>query len=320
MNPSFSKLNVLLGKVQSALGTKQSSLTSSDFRTVGEDFSLDYVNDFKEQSLAQGIFGQPQKIKGVQSIDVKVTLPVIPTGGASTPNVHDFLRCCGMAYTLSTYEHQYAPSSAIATDWKDMTLWGYTGDKTAGQSQLTKAHSVMFDSKLSWAIGEALMAEFTGKGVPDGVPAPASYVSGTLALLSDVPPAFLKSTYLSIVGEDYCVLKGELNFGNQIELVKCTSDASGFIRSTIKGRTTSFAMTVYQDIAAANPLSDMDGEVLDELKIRWGVTDGSLIEIGSTAKAQITSVKNGKDGDLNTYELAGYFVDNDWYLHINVSA
>jgi hypothetical protein len=312
--PSFSKLNVLLGKVQASLGTKQASLINTDLRTVGEDFSLDYVRDFKEQGLAQGIFGQPQKIKGMASVDAKVTLPIIPTGSTTVPDVHDFLTCCGMAYALVGNEHTYSPSSDVETDWKDMTLWGYTGDKAAARSLLTKAHSFMFDLKLSWTIGEAMMAEFTGKGVPDGIPAPGTYPA-SLGLISTVPPAFLKSTSLNILGGTYCVLKGEITMGNQIELVKCPSADDGFLRTTIKSRISAFALTCYQDMGNEDPLAEMDAETIDALLLTFGVA-GSRISVESNS-AQITACKNGKDGDLNTHEISGYFLNNNWWMPIN---
>lgn len=316
MQPSFSKLNVLLGKLQSALGTKQSSLANTDFRTVGDDFALNYKPEFREQALAQGIFGQPSMIKSMASVEASVKLPVIPTGSTATPNIHDFLLSCGLKYSLSLNTHTYEPSSAIDTYWKDMTLWAYTGNKTAASSLLTKAHSIMFDLKLSWEIGAAMMAEFTGKGTPDGVPTAASYVSGDLALLSTVPPAFLKSTELTILGGTYCVLKGEITLGNQIEMIKCPSDDSGFIRSTIKSRKSTFSITCYQDMGNEDPLNEMDDETIGDIQLTFGVA-GSRLGVGSSS-AQITNCQNGVDGDLNTHEISGYFVNNFWNLMVNM--
>jgi hypothetical protein len=319
--PSFSKLNVLLAKIQESLGTKQAALVADDFVTVGEDFSLDFKEDFKEQGLAQGIFGQPRRIRGVQTIDVKVSMPVIPVPSdypVVEPNIGDFLKCAGHKYELvEPYLNRYTPSSDIDANWKDMTLWGYTGNKSNGKTIITKVHSVMFDCKLAWTIGEAMMAEFTGKGVPDGIPAPGNYVSGTLPLLSVVPPAFLKTTNLLVLGSDYSVLKGELAFGNQIELIKNPADETGFLRATIKSRIATFSMTVYQNAGETDPIADMDGEVVDDMLLTFGASTAE-IEIASSSAA-FHDVKSGKDGDLNTHEISGYFVNNDYMLNFGNS-
>ena len=320
--PSFTKLNILLAKVQESPGTKQATLTDDDFVTVGDDFALDFKEDFKEQNLAQGILGQPQRIKGVQTIDVKVNMPVIPikyTEYPSTlPNITNFLRCAGMKYSQANPAiHTFVPSSDEDGDYKDMTLWGYTGNKTTGRCMKTMVHSVMFDCKLAWTIGEAMMAEFTGKGVPDGIPeSPSEYPFGHSEppLLSLVPPAFLKATSLSVLGSDYSILKGELTIGNQIELIKHPGEISGFKRAVIKGRTSTFSLSVYQNSGEADPIADMDGEVIDALLLKFGAI-GAEIQI-SSSKAAFHDVKNGKDGDLNTHEIAGYFVDNDFAIDI----
>lgn len=182
MSASFSKLNVLLAKTQASLGTHQTGLDSSSFVTVDDNFTMDFKQEFTEPNLAQGIFGQPQSVAGTQSVDVKVTLPVIPTGSTTPANVDAFLTCSGLSKGLVGNAFTYSPSSAYQTDWKDMTLWSYSGDHTNTNSLLTKTHSVMFDCKISGELGKPCTFEFTGKGPSDGTPTGASYVSGTLPL------------------------------------------------------------------------------------------------------------------------------------------
>jgi hypothetical protein len=318
MSTSFSKLNVLLGKVQSALGTKQSSLAYGDFRTVDDNFELTYAQEFGEQNLAQGFFGQPQSVLGMASVDVKVGMPIIPTGSSTTPNVHNFLQCSGLSYALATSKHTYAPTSDIATYWKDMTLWGYTGDLTAGESLLTKAHSVMYDLELVGELGKPMQANFAGKGVPDGAPAAASYVSGTLAVLSSIVPAVIKSTTLAIGGINYSILKFSVKLGNDVQLIKAMSDNSGNLQSMIVGRKSTWTATVYQEtLSTKNPYTVMNAQTLGSFTATFG-TAGSRITIAADAsKAEITDIKGGNDNGLNTFEMSGNFIDNGWSMAIN---
>jgi hypothetical protein len=322
MNPSFQKLNLLLGKVQSALGTKQSSLTLSDQRAVEDNFSLDYNPEFEGQNLAQGIFGQPQDVKGTAPIDVKISMPVVPSGTTTAPNVADLLKCCGLAQTgPATNMFTYTPSSLI-TAWSDMTLWGYTGDKTTGNSLLTKVHSVMLNCKLSGELGKPFIAEFTGKGVPDGYPAAASYnATGSITLLSTITPAVIKSTTATIVGLTALhILKFEVDIGNVVELVKSPSDDSGFIRAIITNRLSKWSCTVLQDaVSTTNPIVQMNTPTLGLLDFIFG-TAGARIEVASAAsKCMCTKVKQSVDAGLNTFDLSGTFVDNDYTIKIGVA-
>jgi hypothetical protein len=323
MNPSFQKLNLLLGKLQASMGTKQTGLTLTDQRAIEDNFALEYVPEFSAQNLAQGIFGQPQPVKGTAPVSVKISMPIVPSGGVTKPNVSDLLQCAGMSKSgPSTNAFTYAPSSVVGTDWNDMTLWGYTGDKTTGNSLLTKAHSTMFNAKFSGDLGKPFIAAFDGKGVPDGFPAAASYnAAGAITLLSTVTPAVIKSTTATIGGiTGLHILKFECDLGNVVELIKSPSDDSGFIRSIITNRASKWQATVLQDaVGTNNPVSVMDAQTLSNLDFVFG-TAGSRIEVKSnTSKCQITSIKQGNDAGLNTFELSGIFVDNDWQLIIGVA-
>jgi hypothetical protein len=311
-------MDVLLGKLQSALGTKQTSLVNTDFRTIDDTFELTYTQEMVEQALAQGFFGQPQRIKGLCAVDAKVSMPIIPTGTSTEPNVTDFLKCCGMSYALATSKHTFAPSSDVATDWKDMTLWKYTGSKVAGESLLTKAHSIMFDAELDFEIGKPAHATFTGKGVPDGTkPDAASYVSGSLSVLSGAVPAVVKSTAMTIAGYSLNILKANVKLGNEVQLIRSMSDESGYLQSMITGRKSTFTATVYEETPASKNVYDLfSAQTLGNFDLTFG-TAGSRISIVSTGKSEIIDVKPGNDNGVSTWEISGAFVDNSWTLEIN---
>lgn len=321
MVPTFKKLGLLLAKQQTALGTKQSSLTMTDQSAVEDSFSMDYKKEFQEQNIAQAIFGQPQMVAGVSSIDVKVTLPIIPTGSATLPNVARYLNCSGMTYALATSKHSWTPSSDVTADWKDMTLHSYTGEKTTsgGDSLLTKAHSAMFDVEISGEVGKPVMATFTGKAVPDGVPAATNYISGTLTPLATVPPAVLKNATQTINGISFNILKFNFKMGNDVQFVKSMGDDSGHLQSMITGRKAQLTATVYmEDQSAKNPLTGMAAGTLATTALKFGNATDNLISITSASnKSQIVDAKQGEDNRLVTWELTVAFVDNNVTLAIN---
>jgi hypothetical protein len=318
LDPTFQELNLLLYKTQSALGTKQSSLVYTDFVTIGNDFELKYSKEFAEQNLTQGIFGQPQGVAGMSKIDAKITIPIIPTGSATLPNVDPFLMASGMAYTLATYKHSYAPSSVVS-GWKDQTLWSYTGNKTSGDSILTKAHSIMFDWELSAEIGKESLMTFTGMGVPDGVPAAATYPTDAVSLLSTVPPAMLKNSTMTINGLTLNILKFSVKIGNEVVLIKGASDESGYIQAMIVGRKSTWTATAYMDNASSNnPLTGMAAGTLATTTIKYGNATNSLVSVTSGSnKSEIIDCPMGNDGKIMTWDFSGKFVDNNFTLAIN---
>jgi hypothetical protein len=320
MIPTFQKLNLLLAKQQSALGTKApAALVVSDQVAVDDTFEMAYEQESAEQSLAQAIFGQPQTVRGLARIPVKITMPIIPTGSATEPTVSKFLKCAGMSYTLATKKHSYAPTSDIATYWKDMSLNSYTGDKTSGDSILTKAHSVMFDAEISGEVGKLTMLTLTGVGVPDGVPAAATYPTDSVTAISTAVPAVLKNATQTINGMTLHILKYSLKVGNDVQLIKHIGDASGHLQAFIVGRKSTLTTTVYmEDASANNPLTGMAAGTLATTTIKYGAAADSYISITSgSSKSEINVCKPSVDQGLMCWDIEINFVDNDFTLAIN---
>ncbi|MBE3139317.1 MAG: hypothetical protein IMZ53_01915 [Thermoplasmata archaeon] len=320
MVPTFQKLALLLAKQQSALGTKApAALTMTDQAAVDDTFELTYKKEFAEQSLAQGIFGQPQSVGGMSQIDCKVVLPIIPTGSTTVPTVGKFLNSCGLTYALATLKHSWTPSSVVGTDWHDMSLNGYTGDKTTGDSTLTKAHSAMFDVEIAGEIGKVVTATFTGKAVPDGVPAAASYLTDSVTAISTAVPAVLKNATQTINGLTMHVLKFALKIGNDVQMIKSMGDDSGNGQAMIVGRKSSLTCTVYmEDSSTNNPLTGMAAGTLATTTIKFGSASDSLISITSgTNKSEIVDCKPSVDNGLMCWDILINFVDNSVTLAIN---
>ena len=325
MVPTFQKLNLLLAKQQTALGTKAPAiLTTTDQAAVDDTFELIYDKEFAEQSLAQAIFGQPQLVGGLAKVDAKVVLPIIPTGSATVPAVGKFLNSCGTVYALATKKHSWTPSSAVGSEWKDMSLNSYTGDKTTGDSTLTKSHSCMFDCEISGDIGKMVLATFTGKGVPDGTPAPTSYPTDSVTAISTGVPAMLKNATQTINGLTLHILKISFKFGNDVQLIKSLGDDSGHGQAMIVGRKATLETTVYmEDSSVTNHATTglqavMVAGTLGTTTIKFGPATDSLISIISgTNKSQITKCKPSVDNGIMCWDVSINFIDNDVTLAIN---
>lgn len=317
MVPTFEKLNLFLAKEQSALGSKATP-AAADFITVDNNFSIEYEKEMAEQNMAQGFFGQPQMVGGLAHIPIKVTLPIIPTGSSTVPNVGRFFNACGMLYALSTLKHSWSPTSVI-TNWKDLTCWGYTGDKTTGDTIITKGHSAMFDFEISGELGKVVLCTFNGKAVPDGVPAAGSYLTDSIAAISAVPAVVLKNATQTVNGVTYSIQSFSVKGGIDVQLIKNMSDDSGHLQAMIVGVKSSWSVKVYiEDSSAKNPYTGMAAGTLATTSIEFGPAADSLISIVSGAsKSQITKITKSADNGLMCYDIEGIFVDNDYTFSIN---
>jgi len=318
MQPSFHKLNVLLGRVQAVMGVEETvPVGATDFRTVEDSFSLDFVPTFGPQALSQGIFGQPQTVKGVAECNAKISMPAIAISSFITPpTVQDFLGCSGIKLTPEFFPLTYVQSSDIVGECKDMTLWGYTGDKTASSTLLTTAHSCMFDCKIAGELGKPLFFEFTGKGAvgDNEYPYASTYPTG-MPLLSSIVPAVIKATLMTVGGISLKVIKFDVIIGNKVEMVKDASKWYGHSQAMIVGRDVKFTAQVLQTslgTVSSNPIEKMDGQTLGDFSIQITPAAPNSITIASASgMCSITAVKQAADAGLNVFDISGTFINND---------
>jgi hypothetical protein len=321
MAVGYKQLDVLLTKVQSALGTKQTSLTILDSTVVMDGFSMDFNQEFTPIDFATGTLGQQASVKGVASVDIKVDMPLIPTGSTTACTADQFLQCSGMGVVTASNLKTYTPSSDTTGTWKDLTLWSYSGEKTAAQALLTTAHSGMFDFALKGELGKPCMISFTGKAATDGTVVSASYPVGAVTIPSMTIPATIKATTMTVGDRSLKVLDFEISMGNTLALIKDMSAAYGYSGCTITKRESKWKARGYaQSAATLSPYTIMDGPTLGDFTLTFGPTIGSRITVASgTDKCQVTSVKNADEDGIKIWEMEGLFVDNDWSLAVNVT-
>jgi len=321
--PSYSKLNVLLALKQSALGTKQSALTSANFMAVGSNFSIDPRYNVQPLDVINGTLGQAKSVRGDVPVDISVELPCYPTGSTTESIFENFLKCSGMSQTVSTNLRTYAitsaPNAAALLAWEDMTLWEYTGDLASDDGLLTKVHSAMFDWKMAGELGKPLMFTATGKGVLDGAPAAASYVTGTLTPQTTAIIALIKASTMTIPGlTGMKIIKFDVTPGNSLVLIKDPSQDYGYLRCDIGGRDPVFNATIYQEnLNPNNPYTIIDTPTLGDFQFTFGVAGSRITVKSSTGATQITDIKKGNDEGLNTFDISGKFIGDSLSVIVN---
>lgn len=311
------ELDVYLAKVQATNGTPEAALTNSDFAFVGSDSSFNPRFDMFDIESATGTFGQEGAVRGKGRVEQTFRMPIIPTASSTEPAVGIWLKSCGMEVTTATNLHTYAPTSTPA-NWKNLTVWKYSGDKATGQCLITKAGNSMYNVKLSGKIGDPLFAEFSGVGRLVSLPAAGNYVSGALTIPA-VAPAVIKSTAMTIAGTALKCTEFELDCGNEIVQVTDGSQDYGVYGADIGKRASKFSAKVYQESHATyNPFTNLDAGTLTTMTITFGVA-GSKITISSTSKTQVREATASDDGGILMYDLVGSIVDNSWSIAVNVA-
>lgn len=341
---AFKQLDILLGRAQGTgsaawateVGLSATSPDSlfgaSDFLMVADGFSLDVTQEMTAQKYATGIFDQHRSVPGTVSADAKITTYLSANNSNSTgyPDAQAdafaiYLLASGMSVAQvgdeDSLTRAYWPTSNY-TGWNALKLHKYSGDLTAGNSLLTKACGVMFNGVIKGEIGKPISLELTGKGAVSAMPANVDYPGGTFTQLSDVIPAVLKSSAFQIAGGTYKLLTFEWDFGNKIELVKDMTAPFGFGYAEITDRTAKWKVKVYESPygEGTNPFGAMAAGTVTDIKIVVGTSPTELTfktGYGSANQAQITSIKPGNDNGINTWEIDGIVLNNDWAMLVN---
>lgn len=324
MAVGYKQLNVLMYRNQASLGTELTSLGITDSTAVMDGYAVDFLPEFTPLDLATGTFGQQRQVRGAASTDIKVSLPINPTGGTGASLVDPFFLSSGMGVTTSTNLKTYTPSSDTTGVWKDMSLWSYTGEKTSGATYLTKTHSAMFDWELTGELGKPVMVNFTGKGAVSGDVTSASYPTGVVTIPSTVIPATIKATSMTVAGKAMKLLSFSLSIGNTVSLVKDMSSTWGYSGATITNRESNWKAKAYsQSAASLSPFPVMTSDTaaaLSDFSVTFGPVAGSRITVSSgTNKSQVTKVTQSEEDGINIFDMEGIFVDNDFSVAINVT-
>lgn len=301
---AYKALDMLLLKVQSAVGTKNDALANTEYLPCIDDFAFRYQPEFVDLNLVKDRFGPTPKVRGKSLIDVKFTMPLSPTGTSAVPSVNVPLLCSGFGYALATAKHTYTISGAYATDRKDCTMWGYTGDTTTGQTVITKGHSAMFDLELAGKLGEPVMATFSGKAIPDGQPAAGNYVAQAVTLPTANPPALLKQGTMSFGGQTVSTLSWGFKTGTKIVPIP-GDNISGYVNMDISDFAPTFEVEFLQGVVGAALIDAMEDATATAFQQSWANAAGAITTIKlNTNIGQIISIEEGDYDGIKTYKAS----------------
>jgi hypothetical protein len=350
---AYKQLDILFGAAETGLtgGPMDLSLTATagfppasitaiaaNFLQVADGFSLDIQNEMTAQKFATGFFDQHASIPGTISAEAKITT-YLQSGGKNggDPNTPDsfgkYLSACGLKCTLGTGTPTfYVPSSDYADDWNPMTLWKYTGDTTSSGSNLYQANGVLFNGVLKGEIGKPFQLDLTGKGAVNALPYVATYPAGPFTQLSDLNPAVMKASPITLLGAFYRALSFEFDFGNKVELIKDMTATYGFVRADITDRASKWKLKIYEAATvdggeSSNLYSAMQAQSSFDISFYFALTTGYGITIATGTNttapmasnaAQLTKIVPGNENGVNTWELEGIIIGNNWSLQTSV--
>jgi hypothetical protein len=325
MGRQVNELELMLLKLQTTFGTAETTLDGADIiePELGAKLTLDVPSS--EIELVSGGFPQYPSVIGAYEAGVQLSLPV-RSGGAenNAGQLAKLLKMCGFGETTSDTDADstndrfiYAPSNSRA-DWKDGTVWGYSGSKASSDSYLRKAYNVLGTGKFALDFEKCTAKfEFNGKGVYTGAAAAATQPSANRTS-SVITPA-LRSATLNLFGDtDYDPLSLEFDFGQEVVVTIKGSAAQGRGVSVITKRRISWRAKVYKDVSVDPETAFLSG-TQGTISCAWGTAPNKITL--STTKAQMTSPPNDSDhSGVTCYDLAGICVDNDFAVQIDTAA
>lgn len=313
-------LQQVLGQLQSAFGTAETDLSAADILEVLEGAKIGFSPNSTPVNLLGAGFSQNASVIGPATGDITMSFP-LRTGGIadSTGQWTGPLQCCGLKSVEATDVYTYTPTS-LQSEYKDMTIWGFSGSKDTTESFKRVIHSCMFNAKftLDFRPEEAYgKVEFTGKGVFDLAATLASQVSPTKSTASILP---IKGATINFLGDtDLDLLLFELDIGNEIVVVPKPSVATGLGYSLISKRISKWNAIVYKD-GDANPMTTYAAGTLGTISISWGAKPNKITIATGASKAQITEINDGDQDGIETDELAGIIIDNNFTVAIDTAA
>lgn len=315
----FKGLQQLAAKVQATFGTAHTTMDNGNlFANFLDDAEVQFKQEKSSIRIANNAFGITTNVYGIGSVDINVSFPLGVTASSTEPHISPFLRASALKLTTSTKKHTYEPS-ALYSDWKDLTVWGQTGDRESGDGMLTKAYNAMFGFTISAGkVGEVPKIAFKGIGIPVALPAAASYISGTQTMPGDTYLPLMAASAVSIGGQTYKLLGFEFTWATNPVIIPNAAGTFGGYRVSIgNDPRASMKLTVLQeDFSTLTPYAN--SKTAGTLTVTYGSgTDAKVsIKSGSSKFIYDPPVHSDSDG-IQTLDITGDFIDNDFDLIIN---
>lgn len=316
MGYSVVDLGVILAKLQTTFGTMATPLISTDYiQPTSISIELDAPAS-KIESVGAN-FGQDPSVIGPRGATVKA--PFSLRTGVSKANPGDwarFLKCCGFKETILSSLYTYTLGKQ--SDWKDMTINGYSGNQISSRSLMTVISNLLFSAKIALDFDKAYgTIEFNGKGVYSGLPIITT--QPTVTRQSVVTPNLIGYTG-NFIDASYTLLS--LNFDLSNEISVCidpqASDGSGKGISLLTDMKIKWDAKVYIDSGMLLPFIPIVEGNQYNASIAWGNSNTGVFTLSDSALL-IETVKESDQNKVKTYDLTGISVGNGLSLSVNLA-
>lgn len=305
-----------LAKQQATFGTAETSLTNSDFAEVMEGGSVTFEPTVSDQRYIGANTGNAASIIGGLYGSVKFQIP-IRSGGSegATGLLGKVLPALGLKETSSNAGGGVGVDRYVYTidetqsNWKDLTVWAYTGNKGTSLSVLRKIYNVLFGGKIVLDFENATaMLDIEGRGAYNGAPTDAT--QPTCSPSGVVSPALRGVTFSMFGDTDYTPISMEIDFNQDVVNTLSPSAAYGVGVSQIVRKGARWSAKVYQDVVATiAPETALIAGTTGALSVIWGTVPNKFTLASS--KMQITKCDRSDQNGIGVYDLSGIFVDND---------
>lgn len=317
MGKMAAELSAMLVQEQAAFGTAETDLVAADVvETIGVP-TMKWNPEGTEIALTGGGFDQDAFVPGAGSYEVDFQV-YMTTGNAegSYGQAGKMLDLSGMKKTEAdtgtdlTNDQATWEFSSTRSEWKDATIWGYSGDLSTSSALLRKMSNVIFVPKWTLEAGKPTIMELSGVGVFGGKAVAATAPTITKQRVS--PPALLGATTMTINGDsDYKLLSASIDAGQEITLTKDVTQTYGRDLSNITNRKITWTATVYQDLpSVVDPETALLGRTEGAFTIVYGTTPNKITFTADYS--QITDIELADDEGTQVWTLSGQLNRNDF--------
>ncbi len=302
--------------IQNTFGSALTSLTASDHADVESGSILENSLNVHEVDETSGGFNQPQVVIGDMPAEVNLNYRLRSWGDDDIGSVGKAFQCAGFLVSNVSKVYTLTPTSSRC-EWKDATVWHYTGSKCASGALLEKASNVMFDWEISLPMGGIPKVSFTGTGAHGGAATTAT--SPTITRNTQATKA-LTGVTMTILGVSYKVVEFAIQGGTTVENTIDQSATYGRGHTLITDKKIKWTAKVYATVVAdGDPFAQMLAGTLATSSIAWGTGPNGWTIASGANKTQVTSRKKSDNNGVTTFDLEGVYIDNDMTIAIDTT-